>query len=157
MAQLQGRQWGLVAIVSGSPLFLAALLAVAWPELLHAAVGTALGGLSWAVAALLGCAGGALYASWLGRLEQLPALAVSPARRSAARVLAALPCMGLCVVPAVFLLVAGPAFAAELQKRDEPLMPETPSVRAAAEDLAGQVLRNLPKAIPVQLPGTMPW
>ncbi len=155
MARLNGRQWGLVAILSGSPLFLAMLLGAASPELLQAVLGTTLGGLSWVVATLLGCAGGALYASGLGRLEHVPGLVASPARRSAATVLAALPAVGLCLVPALFLLVAGPACATTLQN-DAPHSPAVTSVRAAAFDVLGQVLRHLPRALPVG-PRSNPW
>jgi hypothetical protein len=138
-----------VAILSVSPLFLALLLGVAWPELLHAAMGTTLGGLSWMVATLLGFAAGALYANGLGRLEHVPGLVASPARRSAATVLAAVPAVGLCVVPALFLLVAGPACATTLQQDESPTGPAVTSVRAAAYDVLGQVLRHLPRALPL--------
>lgn len=157
MARLNGRQWGLVAILSGSPLFLAVLLGAASPELLQAAVGTTVGGLSWVVAALLGGAAGALYASGLGRLEHLPTVTVSPRRRSAATILAALPSVGLCLVPAVFLLIVGPAFATAMEREDTPLLPTSSSVSAAAYDVLGKALRHMPRSIPLRQLGSLPW
>ncbi len=156
MGRLNGRQWGLVAILSGSPLFLAMLLGAASPELLQAVVGTTLGGLSWAVAALLGGAAGALYASGLGRLESVPAVTVSPARRSAATILAALPAVGLCLVPAVFLLIVGPACAAAMEREETPIISAPTSVRGAAYDVLGKVLRHLPRSIPLRQFGSSP-
>ncbi|XXF75024.1 hypothetical protein P2318_18300 [Myxococcaceae bacterium GXIMD 01537] len=156
MARLNGRQWGLVALVAGSPLFLAALLGAAAPTLLDAALGTVLGGLSWAVAALLGGAGGALYASGLARLETVGVLTVSPRLRSAGTVLAALPSLVLCVVPALFLLFAGPAFATALEHEARPLSAAPVSLRASASDFLGRLRRDLPRALPVR-PGSMPW
>lgn len=155
MARLNGRQWGLVLIIAGSPLGLALLLAAVSPPLLHAAAGTVLGGLSWAVATLLGLAGGALYASGLGRLAQVPSLSASEARRSAATVLAALPSLGLCVVPAVFLLLAGPAFGSVMERKVESFTAPSSSIRSEAQDFAGRVLRQLPRALPFRLPGSV--
>jgi len=157
VARLNGRQWGLVAILSVSPLFLAMLLAAASPELLQAVVGTTVGGLSWAVAGLLGGAAGALYASGLGRLEGVSSVTASPRRRSAATILAALPSVGLCLVPAVFLLLVGPAFATAMEREDAPLIPTSSSVSSAAYDVLGKVLRHMPRSIPLRQFDVLPW
>lgn len=157
MARLNGRQWGLVGILSVSPLFLGMLLGAASPELLQAVVGTTVGGLSWAVAALLGGAAGALYASGLGRLEGVSAVTGSPRRRSAATILAALPSVGLCLVPAVFLLIVGPAFATAMERQDASLIPTSSSVSAAAYDVLGKVLRHMPRSIPLRQFDAHPW
>lgn len=157
MGRLNGRQWGLVAILSGSPLFLAMLLGTVSPELRQAALGTTLGGLSWAVAALLGGAAGALFASGLGRIESVPAVAVSPRRRSVATVLVALPCVALCVVPAVFLLIVGPACASAMERQEGSIIPSATSVSGAAYDVLGKVLRYMPRSIPLRQFDSLPW
>ena len=110
MVRLAGRQWGLVAMVAGTPFLFAFLLAAASPGLIQPVLGTALGGASWVLAALLGLLGGALFAGCLGTLAGSPALATSPLRRVAAGWCSrrASP-LGLCIVPALcLLLIAGP-------------------------------------------------
>lgn len=145
MVRLTGHQWGLVAMVAGTPFLFAFLLTAASPGLVEPVLGTALGGASWLLAALLGLLGGAVFAGCLGTLAQSPGLTHSPIRRSLGLVFASLVPLGLCIVPALCLLLAGPALAMRLE-RGELTPHETRSdlPRELAQRLRQQLLRELP-------------
>lgn len=115
MGRLEGRQWGLVALVALTPFFFAFLLAAAAPGLIAPVLGTVLGGASWLLAALLGLLGGALFAAGLSVLGSAPG-ASTPVRRVMNLLAAALVPVGLCLVPALCLLLAGPAVAMRLEQ-----------------------------------------
>jgi hypothetical protein len=149
LGQLNGRQWGLVAIVAGSPLLCALLLGGLYPLLLQPVLGTALGGLSWALAGLLGLVGGFLFARGLIRLHGSPTLRSSPKRRSLGLVLAALPPIGLCIAPAVLLLLAGPAYAMSLSSQEGPGQQRAATLHSTVFELAGQARRSLPRQLPL--------
>jgi uncharacterized membrane protein YdfJ with MMPL/SSD domain len=145
MARLEGRQWGLVAMVAGSPFVLALLLASASPGLVRPVLGTPVGAASWLLAALLGLLGGALFAGALSWLRQAPGFQARPLERTVRTVLAALVPLGLCIIPATCLLLAGPELAvrqaAPQPRRAEALLK---SPRALAERLR----QSLPRAMP---------
>jgi hypothetical protein len=149
LGQLNGRQWGLVAIVAGSPLLCAFLLGGLHPLLLQPVLGTTLGGLSWVLAALLGLVGGLLFARRLARLQQSPGLMASPVRRSLGLILAALPPIGLCVAPAVLLLLAGPAYATSLSYEEGLGQQAATTLHSTVSNLADQVRRGLPRQLPL--------
>ncbi|MDY7224741.1 hypothetical protein [Hyalangium rubrum] len=154
MARLNGRQWGLVLIIAGSPVVLACLLGVLQPTLLRPVLGTAVGGMSWGLACLLGWVGGLLFARGLAKLQRSPGFA-SPVRRSFGLVLAALPPLGLCIVPAVVLLLGGPVYATSLSYRENIGQRTVTSLHSAASDFANNVRRNLPRQLP-RLPSPSP-
>ncbi|HZH16440.1 MAG TPA: hypothetical protein VE057_18965 [Archangium sp.] len=146
MVRLAGRQWGLVAVVASTPFLFAFLLAAASPGLVEPVLGTALGGASWVLAALLGLLGGVLFAGCLGTLAQSPGLSSSPIRRALGLVFASSVPLGLCIIPALCLLLAGPALAMRLERgtvmpREERLHP----AREFAERLKYQLPRVLPR------------
>jgi hypothetical protein len=153
MVRLKGRQWGLVVLVAGSPFFIAFLLAVQAPGLVEPVLGTALGGVSWMLAALLGLLGGAVFADSLGRMEQSPELAASPVRRVVGLCFASLAPVLLCIIPAICLLLAGPALAVRLE-RDE-IMPRDMPLRSP-QDIAERLRHQLPRVLP-NLPRANPW
>lgn len=155
MGRLNGRQWGLVSIVAASPVVLACLLGVLQPALLQPVLGTMVGGLSWALACLLGWVGGLLFARGLARWQGASACTASPVRRSLGLVLAALPPIALCIAPAVMLLLAGPAYATSLSYREGLGAQPVTSLHSAAFDFVNNVKRNLPRRLPV-LPGPTP-
>ena len=153
MVRLAGRQWGLVAIVASTPFLFALLLAAASPSLVEPVLGTALGGASWLLATLLGVLGGALFAGCLATLARSPTLANSPVRRAFGLVFASLVPMALCIVPALCLLLAGPALAMRLEKavvmpREERFHP--------AQELAERLKYQLPRVLP-RMPRPGSW
>lgn len=149
MARLNGRQWGLVAIVAVSPLVLAVLMGMLQPLLLRPVLGTPVGGLSWVVACALGLVGGLLFARGLARQQDASDLqAASPVRRSLGLVLAVLPPLGLCIAPAVMLLLAGPAYATSLAHQESVGTRAVTTLHSAAADLVGQLRRNMPRQLP---------
>ncbi|HEX8438528.1 hypothetical protein [Archangium sp.] len=152
MVRLAGRQWGLVVLVAGSPFLIAFLLAVQAPGLVEPVLGTALGGASWMLAALLGLLGGAVFANCLGSLEPSPELAASPLRRALRLGLASLAPMLLCIVPAICLLLAGPALAVRLE-RDGGVLRELPVL--SPQDIAERLRHQLPR-VPPNLPRVNP-
>lgn len=152
MARLNGRQWGLVAIVSGSPLVLAVLIGLMQPMMLKPVLGTPVGGLSWLLACVLGVVGGLVFARGLARQ---PREADSPVRRSLGLVFAALPPIGLCITPAVMLLLAGPAYTTSLAYKESVSQRAVTSLNSAALDFAHQLKRSLPRQLPT-LPSPSP-
>jgi hypothetical protein len=153
MVRLAGRQWGLVAVVASTPFLFAFLLAAASPGLVEPVLGTALGGASWLLAALLGLLGGALFAGFLGMLSRSPGVSASPVRRALGFVFASLVPLGLCIVPALCLLLAGPALAMRLERgavmpREERLSP--------ARELAERLRYQLPQVLP-RIPRLGAW
>jgi hypothetical protein len=153
MVRLKGRQWGLVVLVAGSPFLVAFLLAAQAPGLIEPVLGTALGGASWVLAAILGLLGGALFADALGRLEQSPELVASPLRRVSGLLFVSLAPVLLCIVPALCLLLAGPALAVRLEQdgggpREMPLR--------SPQDIAERLRHQLPRVLP-NLPRVNPW
>jgi hypothetical protein len=116
MVRLEGRQWGLVALVALTPFFFAFLLAASAPGLVAPVLGTVLGGASWLLAALLGLLGGMLFAGGLSTLAAASRRPPSPGRRALHVVFASLAPVGLCLVPALCLLLAGPALALRLEQ-----------------------------------------
>jgi hypothetical protein len=153
MVRLKGRQWGLVVLVAGSPFLVAFLLAAQAPGLIEPVLGTALGGASWVLAAILGLLGGALFADALGRLEQSPELVASPLRRVSGLLFVSLAPVLLCIVPALCLLLAGPALAVRLEQdggvpREMPLR--------SPQDIAERLRHQLPRVLP-NLPRVHPW
>jgi hypothetical protein len=149
VARIEGGQWGLVAIVAGSPLAAGLLLGSLQPMLLRTVLGTPVGGLSWALACLLGCVGGLVFARGLARLRDSTDLTASALRRSLGLVLAALPPIGLCIVPALMLLLAGPAYATVLSQRESMSEQAGTTVRSAASGFMGAVKRTLPRQLPL--------
>ncbi|EPX59244.1 hypothetical protein D187_003148 [Cystobacter fuscus DSM 2262] len=115
MVRLEGRQWGLVALVALTPFFFAFLLAASAPGVVEPVLGTVLGGASWLLAALLGLLGGALFAGCLSTLTALPGRP-SATRRALHLVGATVVPVGLCIVPALCLMLAGPAIALQLEQ-----------------------------------------
>ncbi|MCY1077736.1 hypothetical protein [Archangium lansingense] len=153
MVRLTGHQWGLVAMVAGTPFLFAFLLAASSPGLVEPVLGTALGGASWLLAALLGLLGGAVFAGCLGTLARSPAISASPVRRSLGLVFASLVPMGLCIVPALCLMLAGPALAMRLERgalrpREERFHP--------AQELAERLRYQLPRVLP-RIPRLGSW
>ena len=154
MGRLAGRQWGLVAVVAGTPFVFAFGLAAAAPELVHRVFGTALAGASWLLAALLGLLGGVLFAACLSVLSAPGAGLASRLRYTGGLVGASLATVGLCIVPALCLLLAGPALALRLE-RGEVAVPEVLSLRSP-EQLAEQLRHHLPRKLP-PLPRLDSW
>ncbi|MET0403723.1 MAG: hypothetical protein ABW123_15035 [Cystobacter sp.] len=146
MVRLEGRQWGLVAVVALAPFFFAFVLAVSAPGLVEPVLGTVLGGASWLLAAVLGVLGGALFAVGLSELSATTARP-SPVRRVMHLVAAALAPVGLCLVPALCLLMAGPVLALRLEQGEG--LPELPRARTTLQLVEGlrsqlpRVLRDL--------------
>jgi hypothetical protein len=156
MVRLEGRQWGLVVMVAGTPFVVAFLLAAAAPGLIEPVLGTALGGASWLLAALLGVLGGAVFAGCLNGLAQSPGFHTSPFRRVFGLIGAALVPMGLCIVPALCLLLAGPALALRLE-RGETVLPHAAQEQLdSPRQLAQRLRQQLPRVIP-SLPQVNPW
>ncbi len=149
MARLDGRQWGLVVIVAGSPLLVALLLGSLQPWVLRPVLNTPVGGLSWALACLLGWVGGLFFAWGLARLRGSVAFATSSVRRALGLVLAAIPPIALCIVPALMLLLAGPAYATVASQRESMSEQAGTTIRSAATDLMGAVKRTLPRRFPL--------
>ncbi|MCY1047503.1 hypothetical protein OV208_39760 [Corallococcus sp. bb12-1] len=152
---LNARQWGLVAIVAAGPFVLAFLLGAAAPELLAPVLGTPLGGLSWLVATGLGILGGALFARILAALQR-PRIQKSPTLRRVGTLGGAGAVVSLCIVPAVMLLLAGPALATSLAREPLPAPQNLRSLRSNALELLGQARRVLPHRLPLSqllLPG----
>lgn len=155
MVRLENRQWGLVAVVAVTPFFFAFLLAAQSPGLVEPVLGTAIGGASWLLAALLGLLGGALFAGGLSTLAHSPGFATSPVRRVLGLTFASLVPVGLCIVPAICLLLAGPALALRLEQ-DTAMQPTRERIRTPRE-LAQRILRQqLPRVLP-SLPRIAPW
>lgn len=152
MAGLNGRQWGLVAIVAASPVVLAVLIGLMQPLMLRPVLGTPVGGLSWLLACVLGVVGGLLFARGLARQPQVE---LSPVRRSLGLVFAALPPIALCIAPAVMLLLAGPAYATSLAYEENVSQRAVTSLNSAAFDFANQLKRSLPRRLPA-LPSPSP-
>ncbi|QRN93296.1 hypothetical protein JRI60_29350 [Archangium violaceum] len=145
MVRLKGPQWGLVALVAGTPFFLAFLLAAVSPALLEPVFGTVLGGACWLLAALLGLLGGALFAGFLGSLAQVPGFATSRPRQTLGFICAALVSVALCIVPATCLLLAGPALAVRFERGEV----ETGGERLRTPlDLAQRLRQQVPRVIP---------
>ncbi|CAM3511288.1 hypothetical protein COSO111634_17825 [Corallococcus soli] len=152
---LNARQWGLVAIVAAGPFVLAFLLGAAAPELLEPVLGTPLGGLSWMLATGLGIVGGALFARILAALQR-PRIQASPTLRLVGTLGGAGAVVGLCIVPAVVLLLAGPAWATHLDRERLPAPQGLRSLRSSAVELVGQARRVIPHRLPLSqllLPG----
>jgi hypothetical protein len=148
MGRLTGRQWGLVAVVAGTPFVFAFWLAAAAPALLERVLGTALGGASWVFAALLGLLGGALFAGCLSQLAAPTASLGSRLRYTAGMATGALVSVGLCIVPAFCLLLAGPALSARLE-RGEVMRPVAEQLNLGSpEALAEQLMQRLPHQLP---------
>ena len=105
------------------------------------------------LAALLGLLGGALFASCLGTLAQSPGLSSSPIRRALGLVFATLVPMGLCIIPALCLLLAGPALAMRLERGT--VMPREERFHPARE-LAEKLRYQLPRVIP-RMPRLGAW
>ena len=145
MGRLNGRQWGLVSVVAVSPLVLAFLLAASAPGLVEPVLGSMTGGVSWLLAGLLGLLGGLLFAGGLVRLEASPELSASRVRRALGMTLASLVPLLLCIVPAVFLLLAGPAVAVQIQRGEEVATKE-PS--RTPWELAERLKQQLPRSLP---------
>ncbi len=145
MLRLEGRQWGLVVLVAGSPFLVAFLLAVQAPGLIEPVLGTVLGGASWVLAAILGVLGGAVFADCLGRMEQSPELVASPVRRVTGLLFASLAPVLLCIVPAICLLLAGPALAVRLERDGD--MPRELPIRSP-QDIAERLRHQLPRVLP---------
>jgi short subunit fatty acids transporter len=138
-----------VAIVAVSPLVLAVLKGMLQPMLLRPVLGTPVGGLSWVVACGLGLVGGLLFARGLARQQDASDLeAASPVRRSLGLVLAVLPPLGLCIAPAVMLLLAGPAYATSLAHQESVGTRAVTTLHSAAFDFVGQLRRNMPRQLP---------
>ncbi len=154
MARLNGRQWGLVAIVSSSPLVLAVLMGLLQPMLLGPVLGSPVGGLSWLVACALGLVGGLLFARGLAKQQDQ---AASPGRRSLGLVFAALPPIALCIAPAVMLLLAGPAYATSLASQERVGERTVTTLSSAAMDLAGQLRRSMPRRLPMMPSPSPQW
>lgn len=156
MVRLEGRQWGLVVMVAGTPFVVAFLLAAGSPGLAEPVLGTALGGASWLLAALLGVLGGVVFAGCLGGLAQSPGFRTSPIRRAFGLIGATLVPMGLCIVPALCLLLAGPALALRLE-RGESVLPHAAQERLdSPRQLAQRLRQQLPRVFP-SLPQVNPW
>jgi hypothetical protein len=145
MARLEGRQWGLVAMVAGSPFVLALLLASASPGLVRPVLGTPVGAASWLLAALLGLLGGALFAGALSWLRQQPGFQARPVERTVGTVLAALVPLGLCIIPATCLLLAGPELAV---RKAAPQPPRAEALLKSPRALAERLRQSLPRAMP---------
>lgn len=145
MVRLEARQWGLVALVAGSPLFFAFLLAASEPRLVEPVLGTVLGGVSWLLAALLGLLGGAVFALFLAGMAQRPELTDSPLRRVGSLLFAATAPLVLCIVPAVCLLLGGPALALRVEQ-GQVAPPEVPF--RSPQDIAQRLRHQLPRVIP---------
>jgi hypothetical protein len=154
VARLNGRQWGLVAIVSISPWVLAVLMGLLQPMVLRPVLGSPVGGLSWLLACGLGLVGGLLFARGLARQHDLSA---SPGRRSLGLVLAALPPIGLCIAPAVMLLLAGPAYATSLAYQEHVGERAVTTLNSAAMDFAHQLRRSLPRQLPMMPSPSPQW
>ncbi|PTL85431.1 hypothetical protein [Vitiosangium sp. GDMCC 1.1324] len=154
MVRLEGRQWGLVVVVAGTPFFLAILLAAASPGLVEPVLGTLVGGASWLLAALLGLLGGALFAAGLGGLTPSLGPTTSPARRALGLTLTALVPVGLCIIPAICLLLVGPALALRLEHGEA--MPPTRERFRTPQELAQRLRQQLPRTLP-SLPQVNPW
>jgi hypothetical protein len=156
VARLNGRQWGLVLVVSSSPLVLAVLMGLLQPMMLRPVLGTPVGGLSWLLACVLGLVGGLFFARGLAKQQQdVPA---SPVRRSLGLVFAALPPIGLCIAPAVMLLLAGPAYATSLVYKETVSVRAVTSLNSAAMDFANQLRRSMPRQLPAfPSPTTPQW
>ncbi len=153
MGRLDGRQWGLVAVVAASPLVLAFLLAASAPGLVEPVLGSLTGGMSWLLAGLLGLLGGLLFAGGLGRLETAPGFRASRVRRAMGTTLALLAPLVLCIVPAVFLLLAGPAVAVRIQRGEEVA---TKASSRKPWELTERLKQGLPRSLP-RLPLPRPW
>lgn len=149
MARLDGRQWGLVVIVAGSPLLVALLLGSLQPLVLRPVTSTLVGGLSWVLACLLGWVGGLFFAWGLMRLRGSMAFATSSLRRALGLVLAALPPIALCIVPALMLLLAGPAYATVASQHERMTEQAGTTFRSAAVGFMGAVKRSLPSRLPL--------
>jgi hypothetical protein len=149
VARLDGRQWGLVAIVAGSPLLVALLLGSLQPLVLRPVTSTLVGALSWVLACLLGWVGGLFFAWGLARLRGSMAFASSSLRRALGLVLAALPPIALCIVPALMLLLAGPAYAMVASQRESVNEQTGMTIRSAAVGFMGAVKRGLPSRLPL--------
>ncbi|WP_257446872.1 hypothetical protein [Archangium lipolyticum] len=145
MVRLRGPQWGLVALVAGTPFFLAFLLAAASPGLVEPVLGTVLGGASWLLAALLGLLGGVLFAGFLASLGQVPGFATSRLRQTLGLTCAALVSVALCIVPAICLLLAGPVLAVRFERGE--MIPREERLRSPL-DLAQRLRQQVPRVIP---------
>jgi hypothetical protein len=154
VARLNGRQWGLVAIVASSPIMLAVLIGLLQPMMLGPVLGSPVGGLSWLLACVLGLVGGLLFARGLARQQELTA---SPVRRSLGLVFAALPPIGLCIAPAVMLLLAGPAYATSLASRENVSERTVTTLNSAAMDFVSQVRRSMPRRLPMMPSPSPQW
>ncbi len=146
MVRLEGRQWGLVALVALTPFFFAFVLAGAMPELVEPVLGTVLGGASWTLAALLGLVGAALFAGCLSTLSAASGTEASRTRRALDLTAASLVPVALCLVPALCLLLSGPVLALRLARGTE-VVREAPT-RSAPQRLMEGLLSQLPRLLP---------
>jgi hypothetical protein len=144
----------LVAIVAVSPVVLAVLIGLLQPMLLQSVMGTPVGGLSWLLACALGLVGGLLFARGLAKQQDRQ---VSPVRRSLGLVLAALPPIGLCIAPAVMLLLAGPAYATSLAHQENVGTQAVTTLHSAAFDFVNQVRRSMPRQLPMMPSPSPQW
>jgi hypothetical protein len=119
------------------------------PLVLRPVLSTPAGGLSWAVACLLGWVGGLYFARGLVRLRGSMAFTASALRRSLGLVLAALPPIALCIVPALVLLLAGPVYATAASQQESMSEQTGTTIRSAATGLLGAVKRTLPRKLPL--------
>ncbi|ATB32951.1 hypothetical protein [Melittangium boletus] len=146
MVRLEGRQWGLVVLVALTPFFFAFVLAALAPGLVQPVLGTVLGGASWMLAALLGLLGAALFAGCLSALTASSEAPPSRMRRALHLTAASLVPVGLCLVPALCLLLAGPVLALRLE-HGEGVLREEPS-RSPQQRLMEGLLYQLPRLLP---------
>jgi hypothetical protein len=116
--------------------------------LLRPVLGTSVGGLSWVLACALGLVGGLMFARRLARQQNALVAQVSPVRRSLGLVFAALPPIGLCIAPAVMLLLAGPAYATSLAHKQNVSGQAVTTLQSSAAGFVGQLRRNLPRRVP---------
>lgn len=154
MARLEGRQWGLVALVAVAPFFFAFLLAASSPGLVEPVLGTALGGASWMLAALLGLLGGALFAVGLGRMAPAHGAAPSPVRRVLGLLVAAGVPVAVCIVPAICLLIAGPALAVRMEQTE--VLPQRTRF-SSPQEMVQQLRQRLPRTVPSVPTWTNQW
>jgi|GEM_PF-2325715 len=146
MVRLERRQWGLVVLVGLTPFFFAFTLAALAPGLVQPVLGTVLGGASWMLAALLGLLGAALFAVCLSTLSASSEGPPSRMRRTLHLTAASLVPVGLCLVPALCLLMAGPVLALRLERGD--VAPRAESFRSPQQRLVEGLLYQLPRLLP---------
>jgi hypothetical protein len=144
MVRLEGRQWGLVVLVGLAPFFVAFVLAASAPGIIAPVLGTVIGGASWVLSALLGVLGAALFAGGLGALRASYPGTPTRARQAMHLTAAFLP-VGLCLVPALCLLMAGPVLALRLEQGQ--VAPRAQVTRSPQQRLV-EALSLLPRLLP---------